>query len=110
MRSSSTARPAAAAVPLRLTARGRWAALLVVAGVAATGLWSADRAEAGRPAGGTEVARHLVAPGDTLWEIAEGVVRPGEDVRDVVLELVQLNRLPSSQLSAGQTIVVPVRG
>ena len=50
----------------------------------------------------------MVAPGDTLWGIAAGVAAPGEDVRDVVLELISLNRLPSGGLQAGQTIVVPV--
>jgi hypothetical protein len=93
---------------LVLTARGRRVivllALLLVAGVALL----ATRADASAPAGALAVRTHVVASGETLWAIAESVAAPGEDVRDVVLELQRLNRLPSAGLMAGQSIVVPV--
>ncbi|UZN04918.1 LysM peptidoglycan-binding domain-containing protein [Cellulomonas sp. S1-8] len=96
--------PARSEAPLRLTARGRvvvWALGLVLAGGAAAA------AQADGPAAGTQVQRVVVAPGDTLWGIAADVASPHEDVRDVVLQLIALNELPSGGLQAGQTIVVP---
>lgn len=95
--------------PLRLTRRGR--VVVWALGVAlATGVGGAAlTAQADGPVSqALEVQRVVVAPGDTLWGIAAGVAAPGEDVRDVVLELISLNRLPSGGLQAGQTIVVPV--
>lgn len=94
---------------LRLTRRGRaavWAlGLLLVAGVGGAA-WSA---QADGTAGGVVVVRHVVEPGETLWAIADRAAAEGEDVRDVVLELMRLNDLPSGDLLAGQTIVVPAR-
>ncbi|GIG23185.1 hypothetical protein Cch01nite_39090 [Cellulomonas chitinilytica] len=101
--------PPAGGGQLRLTARGRvvlafLALLLVGVGLVMT---QADRASADGPSGAVEVVRHVVQPGETLWGIARQVAGPGEDVRDVVLQLVELNRLPSAGLMAGQSIVVP---
>lgn len=53
------------------------------------------------------VAAHVVQSGDTLWSIAEGVARPGEDIREVVADLRLLNSLPSSSLQIGQSLTVP---
>ena len=66
-------------------------------------------AQADGPSRATEVERVVVAPGQTMWEIAAALAHPGEDVRDVVQELVTLNELSTAGLMAGQTIVVPVR-
>lgn len=95
--------------PLRLTRRGRavvWALGAVLA-FAVGGAAVSAQAD-GPQSQAVEVRRVVVAAGDTLWGIAASVAGPGEDVRDVVLELKQLNRLPSGGLQAGQTIVVPV--
>ncbi|MBU4336384.1 MAG: LysM peptidoglycan-binding domain-containing protein [Actinobacteria bacterium] len=106
------ARDAQDDVPLRLTRRGRLvllalcAVVLVIASVLVSGL----TASAGAPASAPVVERHVVASGETLWEIASSISRPGQDVRDVILEVVQLNELPDSGLVAGQTIVLPVQG
>ena len=51
-----------------------------------------------------------VQDGDTLWAIASGVARPGEDLRDVVREIEMLNGMPSAVLTAGQQILLPVAG
>ncbi|MBO9554098.1 MAG: LysM peptidoglycan-binding domain-containing protein [Cellulomonas sp.] len=95
--------------PLRLTARGRRVLLVIVLLVVGVGLalMQADRASADGPTGAVEVVRHVVQPGETLWDIARQVAGPEEDVRDVVLHLVELNRLPSGGLMAGQSIVIP---
>lgn len=95
--------------PLRLTRRGRAVVWALGASLAAAVGGAAVSAQADGPASqAVEVQRVVVAPGDTLWALAAGVAAPGEDVRDVVLELMSLNRLPSGGLQAGQTIVVPV--
>jgi len=102
------ARPVPAAGPLRLTARGRAVVWLLGLALAGGVGGAAASAYADGPTAATEVRRVVVAPGDTLWAIAADVASPGEDVRDVVLELMALNELPSGGLQAGATIVVPV--
>lgn len=103
-RGVSAARPAS----LHLTRRGRLVLLLVALAIAFGGSAAATRAEAGGPASAPVVERYVVAPGDTLWEIAAGLAKPGEDVRDVVRELQVLNKLASGGLTAGQELVLPV--
>ena len=94
-------------VPIyRLTRRGRLvvfalAFLVVVAiGVAFAG---------GSMATGDKEATEtvVVAPGDTLWEIASGVADDG-DVRDMMSHISDLNQLDSVALAAGQRLEVPV--
>jgi LysM repeat protein len=52
---------------------------------------------------------HRVRSGDTLWAIATDLATPGEDVRDLVADLKQLNELDSSELHPGQIVLVPIR-
>jgi nucleoid-associated protein YgaU len=91
---------------LHLTVRGRavlvlLALLVVVAGV------MGGRAVADGPEQATEVTTHSVQAGETLWEIAADVAAPGEDVRDVVLSLQELNGLADGSLQAGQVLLLP---
>lgn len=92
---------------LRLTRRGRTVlttiALLLTLGVAFT----AQRADADGASAATPVVTHTVAAGETLWAIASGVAAPGEDVRDVVDRLMELNGLSEGGLRSGQQILVP---
>ncbi|QCB93915.1 LysM peptidoglycan-binding domain-containing protein [Cellulomonas shaoxiangyii] len=109
--SARVARTTAAEAPLRLTARGRlvvWLLALTLAVASGVG-GAALSARADGPRGGTEVERVVVAPGETLWGLAAAVAGPGDDVRDVVLQLMELNELPAGGLQAGQTVVVPAR-
>lgn len=99
--------PAPSAGHLRLTARGR-AVLWILATVAVVLVTLiASQASADGPVAAQEVVRHVVQPGETLWQIAESVAEPSQDVRDVVIDLVRLNELPEAGLMAGQVIVVP---
>ncbi|QZN84484.1 LysM peptidoglycan-binding domain-containing protein [Cellulomonas sp. C5510] len=105
------ARPAArvTATPeasLHLTRRGR-AVLLVLALLVVLGGVVGGRAVADGPRQATEVTTHAVVAGETLWQIATDVAAPGEDVRDVVLRLQELNGLPDASLLAGQVLLLP---
>nr|WP_286186133.1 LysM peptidoglycan-binding domain-containing protein [Sphaerisporangium cinnabarinum] len=98
---------ARAEAPLRITRRGRAVLVLLVAVVlvlaARVGL-----AVASGPGEPVEVRVHVVSSGETLWELAQGVATPGEDLREVVSGLVELNGLSSSGVQTGQTILLPV--
>ena len=47
---------------------------------------------------------YVVQPGDTLWEIAGEIARPGEDIRPIVDALKQ--RSGGSALEIGQRIII----
>lgn len=108
---ASNAQAAATAAPsrahLRLTSRGRAVVWILAATVVALVTLLASQASADGPVAAQEVARHVVQPGETLWQIAQSVAAPSQDVRDVVVDLVVLNELPDAGLMAGQVIVVP---
>jgi len=95
--------------PLRLTRRGRLvvflaglagvlAVLFVVLSDAATGT-----AERGEP---VPVRMVQVESGDTLWTIASRAA-PGQDPRDLIAEIEELNSLHGS-LQVGSRIAVPL--
>ena len=94
-------------VSLRLTARGRRLLVLIMLCVVA-GLVLAGRAAAADGGHPAVVEPYTVSAGDTLWSIAAGVAGANEDVRDVVIELQDLNRMASVDLTAGQQILLPV--
>ncbi len=48
----------------------------------------------------------VVGPGDTLWAIAARHF-PGDDVRQIVGEIQQLNRLTSATIQPGEELLVP---
>lgn len=98
----------AAAGGLRLTRRGRVVVVLLALAGCLGGAWLTGTASAGEPGRGVEVVRHAVVPGDTMWALARSVAQPGEDVRDVVVELERLNRLPSADLRVGEVVLLPV--
>ncbi|WP_435735646.1 LysM peptidoglycan-binding domain-containing protein [Cellulosimicrobium sp. PMB13] len=93
--------------PLRLTRRGRIVLVVAVALLVLLGarVGSAVAGSAGEP---EEVRVHVVAAGETLWDHAAALASPGEDLRDVVARIVELNGLSSSGLQAGQRLVLPV--
>ena len=96
----------AAHTPLRLTRRGRLALLLLVAvAILALAPW---RAIASTPAGTvpTGWVSVTVAPGDTLWSLAEAA-HPGQDPRPAIAEIRSANGLERSTLQPGQVLLVP---
>lgn len=103
-------RAAGGDAPLRLTRRGRVVVFVLALGVGLAGMLGNQVANAGTAAPGVPVQTHTVRAGETLWGIASGLAAPGEDVRDVVDDLVALNDLPGSGLTAGQQILLPAEG
>ena len=112
---TSIAFSTAAAPRLRLTSRGRMVfgtlaaipliaiALLVgpnVLGAQATGTLSA-------PEGVENSFQYVsIAPGQSLWQLAEQVA-PQADPREVVADILTLNNLSSGDVQPGQKLAIP---
>lgn len=100
---------------LRLTQRGRVvfiSALAVAAGAAlallvvVTVALGAGKAGAATSGVGFGEPRMTVREGDTLWTISEQL-RPNEDPRRTVEELVSINDLNTPRLAPGQELLLP---
>lgn len=108
--SARPARPAAAptAVRPRLTRRGRLAILLVLAVLLFTAfsLGRAASQASSEPVPTAQLAQTTVQPGDTLWAVARRIA-PQHDPREVVHQIRELNDLGTSQLQAGQQLLLP---
>jgi hypothetical protein len=96
--------------PARLTRRGRIVATGVSAlliGALSVGLATAARAtRAGSASRGGYVAKVAVAPGESLWSLAEAY-DPNADTRLIVAEIRQLNSMTGDQVQAGEVLWVP---
>jgi predicted Zn-dependent protease len=68
--------------------------------------WGAT-AVASSPGEPTEVRVHAVQPGETLWGFAQQLAGPGEDVRDAVWRLQELNDMSSGTLRVGELLLLP---
>lgn len=99
---------------VRLTPRGRLLTRLAVIASLSILLLSGFAAMTGASAGSTETAiptpyvKVSVKPGDTLWSIAESIAPTG-DRRSLVADIVEINRLTTPELQAGQKIYIPTR-
>jgi hypothetical protein len=108
--SALTVTPTPTLPRLRITARGRAvlltlaAAPLVVAAVIA-GL-SGGNANASLEDSSATFTYVTVAPGQSLWSIAEAIA-PQADPREVVADIVSLNQLGSADVEAGERIAIP---
>jgi hypothetical protein len=94
---------------LRLTRRGRLvtaAATLLIAVLTLVGAVSrVGSLDESAPVPASAPAQVVVAPGETLWSIAERVA-PQRDPRTVVAGIRRLNDLPTADVHAGQTLVL----
>lgn len=103
-----TERPTRRSSSVRLTRRGRivvFAAGLVA--LLALGLLISNGAGAASHAGKAEPTHSVVvAPGDTLWDLASGAAHGG-DVRAMITHIEEINGLSGVSLSAGQTLRIP---
>jgi len=101
--------------PTRLTRRGRAVvAALIVTGVTIVALLATVLASGGAQATNHGQARAgyqgmhqiVVRPGQTLWSIASAA-EPTADTRIVVQQIMTVNRLTGTTISAGQLLWVP---
>lgn len=95
---------------VRLTRRGRLVVFaLALLAVVAAAVWLAAGSAASRDAGApAEVDVVTVAPGDTLWDIAsDAAATTGDDVRDMMQRIEQLNALDGGTVYVGQDLRVP---
>ncbi len=97
---------------VRLTRRGRLLVLAVSLGVLLfSGLALAAGSVATAEPGAPEATKVLVVgSGDTLWDIASeaAALNGTDDVREMVVDIQQLNDLESGMLQAGQSLLVPL--
>lgn len=56
--------------------------------------------------GHAALREHVVAPGDTLWQIAEAAA-PSEDPREMVDRIIALNGLDGAEVQVGTVVLVP---
>ena len=97
---------------VRLTPRGRFLARIAVIASLSILLLSLLSMVTGASAGSNpstvEYEKIIVAPGQTLWNIAANLEIKG-DRREIVDEIMSLNNLSNPELSAGQKIYLPTR-
>ncbi|MBM7387966.1 hypothetical protein JOE37_000960 [Clavibacter michiganensis] len=97
---------------LRITRRGRVVLTALVATPLALGAGlvalNGGAAVASKDASGTAFEYVTVSSGESLWDLAEEIA-PSADPRDVIASVVDLNRLPSSDVAAGQQLAVPAQ-
>jgi len=91
---------------LRLTRRGRLVVtllilMLIIPVVSAGAAAVAD--QLGTP---QAVIVHTVAPGETLWEIAQAHKKPSVGTWDAIAQIKRLNHIDTSDLYVGQTILI----
>ena len=102
-------RPARTRSTVRLTRRGR--VVVFVAGLfllLGLGLLIANGAGAALDAGTPESTHAVVvAPGDTLWDLATEAAGAEGDVRSMIDHIEKINGLAGASLSAGQTLRIP---
>jgi len=97
---------------LRITRRGRVVVTVLVglpllgalAGVALNG----GGASASNSPTSVHFSHVTVAPGESLWQVAEDV-SPNSDPRDVIADIQSLNGLASTSVQAGQTLAIPTK-
>ncbi len=94
-------------VGLRLTRRGRVVVALAACVLAGAVGLASQEAIAGEGGGAVPVETRTVVAGETLWEIAGQYSEPGQDVREVVDRIMDLNGLSGGGLLAGQELLVP---
>ena len=97
-------------VKLRITARGQAVLVALVAAIAGaiamSFLLGVTGAQASSASSTNDFTYLSVASGQSLWQLATEIA-PQADPRDVIAEIVQLNALPGSDVTAGQRLAIP---
>lgn len=97
---------------LRITRRGRAVLAVLIAAplavAAVVGGVGALGATATSTTGTASFEYVTVAPGESLWQLAQQVA-PSADPRDVVADISDLNGLGSGVIQPGQRLAIPAR-
>jgi len=97
---------------LRITRRGRAVLTLLIAiplaiGAAVMGVGAVGAAAGSH--GSTATFQYVtVEPGESLWQVAEGVA-PKADPREVIADILSLNNLSSGDVQAGERLAIPAQ-
>lgn len=92
--------------PVRLTARGRRVvALLALLPILAAFFFMSTRVVQADQSGPTTAVVKVEA-GQSLWDVAVSLA-PNEDPRSTIWTIKELNNLATSEVQAGQALVVP---
>lgn len=96
--------------PIRLTRRGRRVvALLALIPIVITFLLIGTRgAQASDASAAAMTATIVVKPGQSLWDVA-AAINPNKDPRETIWVIQQLNGMSTSEVLAGQELIVPTR-
>jgi hypothetical protein len=96
---------------IRLTRRGRLLLVLVLMALLVLAGFTLGRGSSLAAGSSHAGARHsvVVEPGETLWSVAVRIA-PHEDPRLVVADIESLNHLSSTNVEAGQQLLVPTIG
>lgn len=94
---------------VRLTRRGRVVVFVVgLLALLGAGLLISNAAGAASQAGTPESTHTVVvAPGDTLWDLAAAASDSSDDVRAMIDHIEKINGLSGASLSAGQSLRIP---
>ncbi|MNW44253.1 Cell division suppressor protein YneA [compost metagenome] len=83
------------------------AVLLIILSITCTGMVQAFAASIDNSATEERAEYVVVMPGDTLWEIAVAHKPQGQDTRVYIQKLMRTNRLGTSSIQAGDTLMLP---
>ncbi len=95
---------------LRMTRRGRAVLLILIATplVVAALLFGINAGGATATSSSTPLAKVTVVGGETLWGVAQQIA-PHADPRDVVADLMSVNRLSTADIYPGEQLSVPAQ-
>lgn len=84
----------------------RVAALVLFIAITCTGMITAF-ASSSDYSGSSKFPQVIVQPGDSLWSIASANKTNDQDIRDVIRNIKEVNQLASSEIQAGDVLVIP---
>lgn len=95
---------------LRMTKRGRAVLLTLVATpvVIAALAFGINAGGAVGTSSSTPLAKITVVGGETLWGVAKQIA-PNSDPRDVVADIISVNRLGSADIYPGEQLAIPAQ-